>query len=318
MEPKVSVVIPTFNRRELVGEAIGSVLKQSVKELELIVVDDGSTDGTGHTVNNLSDGRVRYIYKENGGVASARNVGLDESCGEYVALLDSDDFWRPNYLERMLTSLDEAPQYGLAYTTMEQRYHDGRIVRDHRSEYCRSGWVTVALYQKFFVTCQGSVIRRVALGNLRFDEENYQTIDDMDFFLRLSTIARFLFVPGGGVIRRIQPDSLSQEGGRNKVDVECIRVLERFYYELGGKGLLADRMARRRLSRAYRRTGYQYCRIGARKAAMWCLVRARKYYGMNLRVYRDLLRAWLIPRQEDTMPDWCEPELPTTTGGKEI
>ena len=95
--PLVSVIVPTFNRAHLIGRTLRSVLAQSYPALEVIVVDDGSTDDTRATIarDYADDARVRYVYKQNGGPASARNIGFAQSRGEYVALLDSDDTWFP-------------------------------------------------------------------------------------------------------------------------------------------------------------------------------------------------------------------------------
>jgi glycosyltransferase involved in cell wall biosynthesis len=91
--PKVSVIIPTYNRHDIITATIESVLAQTERDLEVIVVDDGSTDDTCKVVEGLQDGRVSYFYKINGGAASARNLGLSKCKGEYVTFLDSDDFW---------------------------------------------------------------------------------------------------------------------------------------------------------------------------------------------------------------------------------
>src|SRR5512132_3570680 len=95
--PLVSVVVPTYNRAHLIGRTIESVLRQSYVALELVIVDDGSTDDTRERITEKyrRDPRVRYCHKPNGGPASARNVGFREARGEYVALLDSDDTWHP-------------------------------------------------------------------------------------------------------------------------------------------------------------------------------------------------------------------------------
>lgn len=90
----VSVIIPSYNRGYIVGKSIESVLAQSYRQIEVIVVDDGSTDNTREVVAGFDD-RVRYFYKENGGVSTARNLGLRECRGEFIALLDSDDLWLP-------------------------------------------------------------------------------------------------------------------------------------------------------------------------------------------------------------------------------
>src|SRR5581483_12146947 len=98
--PEVSVIIPTYNRRDFVREAIASVLAQAYQDFEVIIVDDGSQDDT-HAVIQEFPG-VRYIYQENRGVSAARNRGVTVSQGEFLAFLDSDDIWRPRKLESQI------------------------------------------------------------------------------------------------------------------------------------------------------------------------------------------------------------------------
>ena len=111
--PNVSVIIPTFNRAHLIEESVSSVLAQTLKPTEVIVVDDGSNDKTWDILKNLGfslsgskENTLQYLYKENGGVSSARNIGIELSSSEYVALLDSDDQWKPTKLEAQLSSLE--------------------------------------------------------------------------------------------------------------------------------------------------------------------------------------------------------------------
>ncbi|WP_324759917.1 glycosyltransferase family 2 protein [Haloarcula sp. GH36] len=104
--PRVSVVIPTYNRADTVRRAIESALAQTVTDIEVVVVDDGSTDDTAAVVAGIDDERVRYITHEgNRGRSVARNTGIDAARGEYVAFLDSDDHWLPGKLERQLDEL---------------------------------------------------------------------------------------------------------------------------------------------------------------------------------------------------------------------
>ena len=104
--PTFSVVICTYNRADRVGRAITSVLQQTLADLELIVVDDGSVDGTREVVTAIDDPRLRYVYRENGGLSAARNTGVASSCGRYVAFLDDDDEVLPRWLEMMDDALD--------------------------------------------------------------------------------------------------------------------------------------------------------------------------------------------------------------------
>ena len=103
--PQVSVVIPTYNRAHILGRAIDSVLQQTHRDLELIIVDDGSSDGTAALVRGIEDPRVRYVHQQNRGVSAARNRGIAEARAEWLAFLDSDDEWLPQKLERQFSAL---------------------------------------------------------------------------------------------------------------------------------------------------------------------------------------------------------------------
>ena len=101
-KPLVTVIIPTYNRAKTIERSINSVLSQSYSNLELIVVDDGSSDNTKSVVENIDDSRVRYIWQNNSGACAARNNGINNARGEYIAFNDSDDTWKPNKLEKQL------------------------------------------------------------------------------------------------------------------------------------------------------------------------------------------------------------------------
>jgi GT2 family glycosyltransferase len=129
MSPMVSVVIPTYNRAAAVVEAIDSVLAQGLIDLEIIVVDDGSSDGTGDVVATTfgDEPRLRYRYQPNAGVPAARNTGLDLATGAYVAFLDSDDTWQPWHLRLMLAALDREPTAGMIWTETDAVDAEGSV-----------------------------------------------------------------------------------------------------------------------------------------------------------------------------------------------
>lgn len=113
--PRVSVVIPTYNCAKFLGQAIDSALKQTYRDFEIIVVDDGSTDGTRALVAVYEES-VRYVYQSNQGASAARNAALSRSNGEFIAYLDADDLWRPDKLSRQVEFLDAHPNCGLVHT----------------------------------------------------------------------------------------------------------------------------------------------------------------------------------------------------------
>lgn len=115
--PNVSVVIPTYNRANLIARSIRSVLDQTVEPLEVIVVDDGSKDDTKKIIEAMNEPKVKYIYQENGGAASARNRGVQECKGDWIAFHDSDDVWHADKLEKQLNYAKEHPEYDLIYSS---------------------------------------------------------------------------------------------------------------------------------------------------------------------------------------------------------
>ena len=122
--PTVSVIMPLYNAVDLVRATIGTVMAQTWKDWELVVIDDGSTDGSGEVARSC-DGRIRYYRFQNGGVAKARNRGMALARGQYLALLDHDDLWAPTKLERQVDVLQRRPEVGLVTTGIAHLERDG-------------------------------------------------------------------------------------------------------------------------------------------------------------------------------------------------
>ena len=303
--PKVSVIIPTYNRSSVVKEVVSSVLAQTESDLEVIVVDDGSTDDTREVVEDLQDGRVNYFYKINGGPASARNLGLSKCEGEYVAFLDHDDLWLPNYLEVMVSHLENNTEFGAAYSPITVVYPDGRKVKSYKRPEGKSGWITLDLFRNSFVWTSATVIRKSVLKKFYFDESLRRSYEDGDFFLRLSTWCRFLFVGDVEAIRTEHTENFSAKVG---ILPTRILVLERFYFRLGGDKLMPARIARRKLSHASRKVAEAYRRQKKRSAAITLYRRAIKYWPIDLRLYLGLCETLLLKKKNDTNPDWLIPE----------
>ena len=245
----VSVIIPTYNRSSLVVEAVDCVLRQTMKDVEVIVVDDGSTDDTCAVIKAIGDPRIRYFYKENGGVSTARNLGMEHATGEYLCFLDSDDLWPANFLEVMLEALRGNPEYGAAYCAREILYPDGRRVQSGRTKYSKSGWITADLFAKMFVQTSTLCFRRKAIKGFCFDPLLLNA-QDVDMWLRLSTKIQYLFVPSVQIVYRalhsVSPRTNLRSNG-NK-----ILILERFYFRLGGHKLIGRIAAYRAISSVYR------------------------------------------------------------------
>lgn len=302
---KVSVIIPTYNRGYIVKQAIDSVLAQNFTDFEILVIDDGSTDNTKAVVQLIADERVSYFYKENGGVSSARNLGLSKASGQYIAFLDSDDIWPERFLEVMTERLNENADFGLAYTATTLTFPDGREESDDVSR-CLSGRITAHLFEHSTIWPMAVVIRRSLLGGFWFDE-GLKICDDNDAFLRLSVKTKILFVGDIEVKRRYSEDNHSQEYYTEGSYIRALS-LERFYYQLGGDKFVPAPIAKKKLSHCYRRAGERFRKAGSRRASIRLLRRAIQYQPSDIRLYFGLVRALCLSKRKDNCPDWRMPE----------
>ncbi len=316
--PAVSVIITTYNRSALVKEAIESVLRQTLTDFEAIVVDDGSTDDTRDGIKQICDDKVRYFYKENGGVSSARNLGLVNARGEYVAFLDSDDLWPEKYLETMVSNLERKTDYGTAYSLFKNLYPDGRVIDAFGSDRFFSGWLTKRYYKKTpCIAPSASLFRKSVLNNFWWDEA-IKYADDIDAFLRISTRTKFLFVPDIYVQRRLTPSSLSYLHSVN-LSFDAVFAFERFYFHSGGDKYVPSRVAKRKISRLYRGMAQKSYQNRCRNAAILLFKKTIDYYPFDPKNYKWLLRALLLSKKDDKIPHWQIPKPlpPYITVGEE-
>ena len=209
--PSVSVVIPAFERRDLTAEAVDSVLRQTVRDLELVVVDDGSRDGTGeHVLQRFGDPRVRVVRQENLGVSAARNRGARETSGEWVAFLDSDDLWLPRKLERQLAALESDPGRVACYT--EEVWHrNGRWANPRKIHAKPSGLIFARCLPLCVISPSSVVIRRDVFETLGGFDESLPACEDYDLWLRLAARHPIHLVPERLIVKRNgHPGQLSQ------------------------------------------------------------------------------------------------------------
>jgi glycosyltransferase involved in cell wall biosynthesis len=188
--PVVSVVIPTFNRGLLLREAVRSVLAQSFRDFELIVADDGSTDGTPDFIRTIDDARVRCVpIAHSGSAAWVRNAGVARARGEWVAFLDSDDLWLPEKLERQLAALRANPRCAWSCTGVTFIDENGTAIRQRAgSTYVPvSGWVLEALItQTATASMTTLMVRRSLLDDIGGFDEALTFRQDYDLALRLA------------------------------------------------------------------------------------------------------------------------------------
>jgi glycosyltransferase involved in cell wall biosynthesis len=211
--PAVSVVLPTYNREDVVGRAIESVLEQSYRDFELIVVDDGSTDDTAAVVRSFDDPRVAFLeYEENSGAPAARNTGIREAAGEFIAFQDSDDEWHPEKLEKQMEVFADAPpSVGVVYTGFTrvgeetETYHPGPGVDP------KEGDVHQSLLRQNFVTTQAAVVRAQCFEDVGGFDERLPRFQDWELWIRISREYAFKLVDQSLVTAYDRPDSISND-----------------------------------------------------------------------------------------------------------
>lgn len=248
MNPRVSVVIPTYNRKTVLLESIESVQRQSFEDLEILVCDDGSTDGSAEAVQSVAarDSRVRWIAGPHCGYPGAvRNRGIRAARGEWIAFQDSDDLWQPAKLEKQLGVLERAPDAQFIYSHAAAVWPDGVRRRMTPFRIRREGWVfdTFLLYS--VVHTPTVLVRRDLLQRLGlFDEAMKLRIgEDYELFLRLAAAVPFHFVAEDLVLCRTQPDSVSADL------FHAIDEFERVLREVIARLRVPERLARESLCR---------------------------------------------------------------------
>lgn len=302
------MIITTYNRSKLLAKAIDSVLKQSYSDFEIIVVDDGSTDDTAQTVEEFTDSRIKYFYKNNGGQSSAENYGLAKAEGDFISFLDSDDIWLPKHLETMLKSLSDNKEYSAAYCLYKDHYPDGKIQDGYGKDRYISGWMTIPYYKRTPHILTSTTLFRKHIWEGSWWDEEVKNWTDMDAFLRISTKTPFLFVPDTYLIRRKMGDSIFDIDREENISPYAALVFDRFYYCLGGKKIIPAKTALQKLSKEYRNLAKKHYLKGNRKAAISLYLRAIKRYPWELKNYKGLRKAFFLNKIKDKLPDWKMPQ----------
>ncbi len=185
-QPRVSVIIPTYRHAAYVGETIASVLAQTFRDFELIIVNDGSPDNTADVLRPLirSNACIRYVEQSNGGQASARNHGLRLAQGEFLAYLDDDDLWPPDKLAWQVPLLECHPEAAFVYGAHIMFHPDGRTESDPIKP--RSGQFYNAMLEHWLIRSPGqTLLRASAVRDIGGWDESIRGSDDWDLNLRL-------------------------------------------------------------------------------------------------------------------------------------
>lgn len=252
----VSVVIPAYNAAAFIEATLDSVRAQTYTDYEIVVVDDGSSDGTHAVVEawlarHKASGRC--IRQPNKMIAGARNTGLRAAAGAFIALLDHDDLWYPDKLERVMRAFAEHPEADLIGHHINMT-KDGRVLRT-----IRKGPAAARMYERLLLTGNAlgpsaTVFRRdkaLAIGGFRENPE-FNTVEDYDFWMRLSRVARFFFVDETLAEYPVVERSASSRVEYHHSNLEAL-LQDHFATHFGPRPGLGDRLRmRRRLAAAHR------------------------------------------------------------------
>ncbi len=280
MSDLVSVILTCFNGERWIEEAIRSVLAQSHFDLELIVVNDGSTDRSRQIVLSFTDPRLRYVEQANRGIPGSRNRGLEEAKGETICILDQDDLWDPNKLALQVRFLAEHPEVAVVYTNADHIDEFGRVIGCRFATPQPEGRLLEQFLRRgVAVPIVTTMIRRRCLDQIGGFNERLYGCDDYELLVRIAAEFRFGYLPMRLVRLRYHPASAwSNER----------MFLDRF--------VIADELAtrfpqHRRLVRRYRASAHYH--YGLRLLAKYDAGRARLEFGHAIRVQPGLGRAYL-------------------------
>ncbi len=200
MEKKlVSVIIPTFNRAWTLKNAVDSVLAQDYEPMEIIVIDDGSTDNTKDLLESYNDS-IQVLTQSNKGVSCARNLGIKHSCGEFVALLDSDDAWKKNKLSCQVDFFEQNPQ-ALICQTEETWIRNGKRVNPKKKHKKPSGKIFEPSLELCLVSPSAVMMRKKLFDLKGYFNEDFPVCEDYDLWLRISAEHPVFLIDTPGTIK---------------------------------------------------------------------------------------------------------------------
>ncbi len=290
---RVSVIIPTYNAPRFLVEAVESVLAQTYADYELIVIDDGSGPETRKALEPFMD-RIKYIYQDNAGIAGARNRGIDEARGEYIAFLDHDDLWLPEKLEKQMARAAERPKAGVIYCDYvnfldipgEKKELGDPFAKKKKPE----GNVLAALFESNFINTLVMLFKRECFDRVgRFDPD-FRLIIEYEMVLRVAGEYDFARVPE--VLARYRVHQGNTSGGRAlSTTAERLLALQKTYGNPGSR-TVPRRVYRREIASVHLKLAEHAHQLGRKKKARYHLWTAIKYRPFTLLRIKKILHAF--------------------------
>lgn len=227
--PLISVIIPVYNGAKTIRETISSVLAQSFADLEIIVVNDGSTDATAEILADLPNRKIKVHAFPNAGPSVSRNRGFRLSAGDYIAYLDADDLWAQDKLKEQFQALQQYPAAGVAYAWTHHIDASGQFVRRGGKHQAQGSVLGHLLLTNILEHGSNPLIRRQAVAAVGGFDERLRTAEDWDFYLRLAARYEFVVVKKPLIYYRQSPHSFS--GDVTRVEKDALAVIKRAFKE---------------------------------------------------------------------------------------
>lgn len=303
MQPaKVSVVIPAYNCERFIAAALDSVLAQTYQPSEIIVVDDGSRDGTAGVLRSYA-GRIRCLYQENRGEPAARNLGVRHASGEFIAFLDGDDLWLPQKLQLQMDYFDTHPACALVYTDMKTFDEHGVIeesVRERFNIIFPSGNIFPQLFRETLFGSGSVVCRRACLDRVGLFDEKLLNGSDYEMWLRIARHFEVGYIDQPVMMYRQHANMSTRTQGRLVPDevpweaVALTRIVE-LYPEVVQE--LGKREVNHRFSKPHATLAHLHLRLGDHATARRQFVRAIAYWPSNWQYWMFYMASFLRPAQ---------------------
>lgn len=255
--PRVSVVIPSFNHENFVMQAVASVMRQTYRDLEVIIVDDGSTDNTFRRIRECQDRRLVYIRQENAGLSAARNAGIASARGEIIALLDADDLFESGFLASAVQRLDVDPQLQAVYAGYRMIDEEGRALSYSSTRSERPERLFQALLNGNFFPPSCVTARKTAYGSAGAFDTTLTACEDWDMWLRMAKSSRIAGIPEILLNYRILSDGMSSDAER--MANNRMRVLNR---HLARVSHISEEIKSRALAWSELRCAVEYIQAG--------------------------------------------------------
>ncbi len=290
----ISVIIPSFNRGYILTEAIDSVLAQTYQNFEIIVVDDGSTDNTREILTPYKD-RIRYFYQENQGVAAARNKGIEEAKGEFIAFLDSDDLWLPEKLEKQKELFDNCPELGLVYTRFWRIYASPKKDKlEPKDKYLKKGYIYPHVLFTYLIWAGSVMSRKSCFSKVGKFNTALPLVQDRDMWLRIAREFKISFVNDPLVINRIQKDSVWSDSSRIQRPLpEKIEMIRSAYNRFTRREkILYFLTYRLKLSTEYAKGAKSNLNEAQYKSSKKLYYQAILYFPFRLKYWKGLIKSY--------------------------